>query len=115
MERSLNIEDPMDWKRVTKSHLERFGVHWNELSSLRTHIREKYKNLSNDKWRLSSNSRSQLFLHKLMRDIFPNESIEFEYSLNFLKNEEGGHNLYPLQVDIWIPSWNLAIEYQAIT
>ena len=59
--------------------------------------------------RFYDGKKNQKRLFRIIRDIFPNQIIHFDFKHHEMRFESSN---YPMELDIWIPSLNLAFEYQ---
>jgi hypothetical protein len=57
-------------------------------------------------------SKSQYFLHSMIESILPiGDETTYNYVASFLRYER---TLAFMRMDVWLPKYNIAIEYQAI-
>jgi hypothetical protein len=125
MQDKFEISSEVQWHNVTKdliewnhgsSFLDHFGGSMVEM--LRTHYPTKSWKIEN--WTLNSKSRLQYLLKDCLVSIVGNNNIEIEYECGlpfmvFQKNNNDNYNkLSTMRFDIWIPRYNIAMEYQGI-
>eukprot|EP01125_Pyxidicula_operculata_P008535 TRINITY_DN2859_c0_g3_i4.p2 TRINITY_DN2859_c0_g3~~TRINITY_DN2859_c0_g3_i4.p2 ORF type:complete len:333 (-),score=32.63 TRINITY_DN2859_c0_g3_i4:27-1025(-) len=117
---SLKIKNLDDWYRVSAKQLHHLGVAGlvNEYGSLYKPLKIAYPQHDWDKSKFSSKSKraSQRWLYVCLRDIFGDridifEDFRYDFSVEEKEKAEK-YAGYPLQFDFWIPSYNIAIEYQ---
>jgi hypothetical protein len=65
--------------------------------------------LTSCRWHERLKSRAQLSIGKILRREFSNLELEFDFRPTFARFMTSGR---PIQLDIWIPSLNLGMEYQ---
>jgi hypothetical protein len=117
LENQLNIKTLDDWYNISSKdislYFEGSGL-LKKYGGLKSFLLHYYPN---HKWNLElleNNSRliskSQYRLTQLIQEIFPNQTIEINYKHPLLFNEE--NNKGKMELDIYLPSLNLAFEYQ---
>lgn len=72
-------------------------------------LMKTYPEFEWDVERFYDGKKNQKRLFKLVKEIFPNEVIHFDFKHHELRFESSN---YPMELDIWIPCLNLAFEYQ---
>jgi hypothetical protein len=117
LEDRYNINTPLSWNSITKdrfirnqygrSILSKYGGSLLEL--LRFH--RPLEKWEVGTWTLHNKSQSQILLSEILRSIL-SKDMEMEYDAHFSLMEHRGN--HPVQLDIWIPYFNLAIEYQGV-
>jgi hypothetical protein len=114
--KKLDVYYPDDWHGITTNHLKmiRGGdrLLYNHKNSLMNILRKfvPSHNWHFDKWKLSTTSRSQQYLFKCVSQLFGHD-VEIHC------NERHPMLLYDdtnftMQLDIWIPKYNIALEFQ---
>jgi hypothetical protein len=114
--KKLNITKYEDWYGVTHHQLK---LHVKDqltsllasyggslLDMLRAHYPQFNWNVN--KWKLLSTSRSQQSLFHAISNLLNDTSIEKEYRIPIVRYR----NKHSMQLDIWLPKYNIAIEYQ---
>jgi len=128
MENALGIKDKMEWTQVTTDSLRKLGVlrHFSKNGGMTRMVCLRYPEVDWDatgfKAKKGFRKASQAWLTSLLQSLFPNQHILENYSpLNLAlkekakeEKEEGKEkeSNQSLQLDIFLPSLNLAFEYQ---
>jgi hypothetical protein len=117
LERILRVQDPLDWYGVASHHvnrtlegrrlIKRYGNLWN---MIRSHY--PLENWDVGYWKNLSISKSQDLLYRTVRKLIPKE-VRIEYNARLPSLRYGDTNR-TMELDIWIPDINLAIEYQGM-
>jgi hypothetical protein len=115
MEDQFDINRPEDWYGITASQMESFGGRGivRTLDGWMGVARWKYPDYpwDPDRWRSKIRFRAQSLFEKILRSIIPMETeVEINHVSNLMTYE---HTSNGMQIDAWIPRYNLALELQA--
>jgi hypothetical protein len=74
-------------------------------------LEERYPNMHWDieKWKTNSSSRAQIFLCKLIGTLLNDGDVVYNQSISYILRDSTKNEV---EVDVWIPKHNLALEYQ---
>jgi hypothetical protein len=114
MERNLHIMHPMDWYGVSTRHLMNQGegsyllgrYQGSLLNILRAHYPDQRWN--QEKWNILAKSKSQQLLFRILSFLMSPSPLEYNANLPMLRYP----NKHPMQIDVWMPLHNVAVEYQ---
>eukprot|EP00028_Trichosphaerium_sp_Am-I-7-wt_P010754 CAMPEP_0168538096 /NCGR_PEP_ID=MMETSP0405-20121227/20852_1 /TAXON_ID=498012 /ORGANISM="Trichosphaerium sp, Strain Am-I-7 wt" /LENGTH=231 /DNA_ID=CAMNT_0008567049 /DNA_START=138 /DNA_END=830 /DNA_ORIENTATION=- len=107
MTKSLNIVNPESWYRMSPDIIKKAGGagilrYWPQaLQYSEPHFAWNWRKFS-----YSIKKAKQSWLLECMRVIFPDIAVEEERSIGFRENGT------PLTIDVFVPKYNIAIEYQ---
>jgi hypothetical protein len=120
MEDRYGVSHPIQWYSMTKDRLMEYRYGRGLLNlyggSLLDILRERYPGISwqSEKWMLGSSSRSHRLLYGSLRSLLDsNIELECEWALFGYKYVHESRNR-PMQFDLWIPRFNIAMEYQGV-
>jgi len=114
----LHVANLEDWYRVSVEQLKKLGLNgFGKFGSLETALLNAYPNYvwDNSKFSKTGKKSGQRWLLVTLQKLFPLVTILEDYlnpNLCWAKDVDGPQEIHNMQLDIWIPQYNLAFEYQ---
>jgi hypothetical protein len=108
----LNFSELDDWYTLDQNRLNAnygHGMYRRFSGSPEKMIRYFFPHHEWDDSKFNNKHKNELLVLKYCRDIFPTEEIFSQFKHHKIRSSTSNR---PLELDIWIPSLNLAIEYQ---
>jgi hypothetical protein len=109
----LGFTKPEDWYNVSQADFIRnhgIGIQVHTGSVFHA-VMSAYPEFNWEVEKFYPDKKSQQRLFKIVKEIYPSETIHFDFKHHDLRFESSNR---PMELDIWIPNLSLAFEYQGI-